>query len=320
MIIMQDTTSLSAFPHEKEYLFFFAELPITNIIIGNTRFHMAPLSLYQTIVSGNVMIDRALANKKGQFSRTQKTLNKFLNKIKQEQLQKSDEDEMKNNQTDKPMVDKAVLTYTESDDIKLNEVEQYGYDMLKRYIKNNKTIRINKEEIITKITNTQLRQQFVEQNEDESFKCFSKSFGCFLNLGGVGEDDIKNSKTFMWTNTLNELANFANNDHPLSSVAFKIGKARFYCQMDVVKEHQNHIHGRISLILWKLKGKQKKKTVSFDLYCRQLNKFYIRFHNIEMKLDGEDFEARQGADFDMKWIHKAIEMGKALEWKVTIGE
>ena len=59
-------SSLSAYPDEKEYLFFFAEIPIRALYVGDgekKRFDMGPLSLYQSIIHGEIMIDKFLLGK-----------------------------------------------------------------------------------------------------------------------------------------------------------------------------------------------------------------------------------------------------------------
>eukprot|EP01084_Bolivina_argentea_P179135 309566_1 len=112
-----DTGSLSAYPNEKEYLFFFAELPIKSIYINAKQFDLGALSLYQSIINGNIMIDKVQLNKK-QYNKTQGKLNKYLNIIGS-----------KSNQEMEKEMDK------------LDEAEQYGINLLKRFIKHNKIVR-----------------------------------------------------------------------------------------------------------------------------------------------------------------------------------
>eukprot|EP01084_Bolivina_argentea_P214579 364280_1 len=158
-----------------------------------------------------------------------------------------------------------------------------------------------------------LREKFIEQNEDKSFKKYSTSL---LELND--ELEIKQTRTFRWGNTRNDIENLLGDDGYCCSKRFRSGcsdKSKFYCQI----YKMDNENGRISLILLKLKGK-KNKTVSFDMYCKALNKFYVRFHNIIFKLDGQEDDARQGADFKLKWIKKAYDKQKDVEWKITIGE
>eukprot|EP01084_Bolivina_argentea_P178606 308696_1 len=283
-----DTASLSAYPNEKEYLFFFAELPIKSIYIHTKTFDMAPLRLYESIVLGNIIIEKAHLRKK-QYNKAQGKLNKYLNIIS-----------LKNNQDMEKEMDK------------LDKVEQYGINLLKRFIKHNKTVWINKDEIIRKITMGKLREKFIEQNEDKSFKNYSTSL---LELND--ELEIKNADKFIWKSERYAIEKFLGEDGYCCSPILRCSdRAKFYCQMNRMDDE----NGRISLILHKLPEKKKRKTISFNICCKHLDKYYMRFHNITFKLHGEEDDARQGADFKLKWIQKAYDKKKNIEWKITISE
>merc|ERR1712154_560169 len=82
-------------------------------------------------------------------------------------------------------------------------------------------------------------------------------------------------------------------------------KSKFYCQINIVKRSARQSHGRIALVLHICKA--KVKIVTFDLFCKQLDGFYARFHEVGLRLDGDHSESMQGADFDLKLIRKAVD-------------
>eukprot|EP01084_Bolivina_argentea_P153157 267061_1 len=102
-----DTKAISAYPHEKEYLFFKTELNITAVFTMNCtkRFSMLPLSLYQSIINGSII------NKKSPKSsrKTQESLNSLLDKI----------DKRKQNNVEEKQN---------------NNIENYGLDILQYFM------------------------------------------------------------------------------------------------------------------------------------------------------------------------------------------
>eukprot|EP01083_Nonionella_stella_P015924 44533_1 len=280
-----DTASLSAYPDEREYLFFFAELRIKHAYLASNscKLDLSPLSLYQSIVSGNIMIDKALSKKK-EYQQTQLRLFKYLQCI---------DDEEEEKQVSKP----------------LNGGEQYAICSLKRFIAYNKEIIINGEELTKMITLQKLRERFVVSNDDKSFKTYAKGL---LDM----EVGFQKSECFEWENSRDDTENILSADGEgfCCSRAFKcMDRAKFYCQLNRMSDTM----GRISLILYKIKGGGKQKKISFDLYCKAL-KFYIRFHKITFKLGGKEEDARQGTDFKLEWLKKAYDKEKDIKWKITI--
>eukprot|EP01084_Bolivina_argentea_P060858 111175_1 len=111
-----------------------------------------------------------------------------------------------------------------------------------------------------------LRQKFIEQNEDKSFKRYSTSL---LELSD--ELQIKNADRFKWELTRDAIEKFLGEYGYCCSPIFRCSdRAKFYCQMN----RMNDENGRISLILHKLPGNKKRKTISFNIYCKALNKYY----------------------------------------------
>eukprot|EP01084_Bolivina_argentea_P153156 267060_1 len=110
-----DTASISAYPHEKEYLFFKAELNITDVYMRAERFSMKPLSLYQSIINGSIIIDKLLddtKNSKKNYQKTQSKLYKLLEEIEKRKLKNESDEENENNLT----------------------VDEYGIEMLENFI------------------------------------------------------------------------------------------------------------------------------------------------------------------------------------------
>merc|ERR1712087_783476 len=139
-----------------------------------------------------------------------------------------------------------------------------------------------------------------------------------LTLQDSCDVDVKNSDSFKWHVSQETLQRLLGEDGYCTSGIFKCTSdaAKFYAQLNVMDEQV----GRVTLILYKLKGGAKEKTVSFDLHCKALSNFYARLHDITFRLDGEAEETRQGADFKLATLRRALEKGKELEWKITIGD
>ena len=83
-----NTQSLSAYPDEKEYLFFYSELHINKIYFDKYQFDMSPLSLYESIITGCNIVEKQQL-KKEVFIDTQRKLNVYLTNIRKEEEQGS---------------------------------------------------------------------------------------------------------------------------------------------------------------------------------------------------------------------------------------
>ena len=292
------TESISDFPHERELFFFFADLPIKALYTTGSKFDMTPLSLYQSIINGNIIIDKHQNDKK-KFQKAQKSLEKLLDEI----------DNM----------DKIELDDEEQD------VQVYGKYLLQRYQRSQKEIRINKDEIIAAIKLPKLKKRFIEQNEDKTFKDYSQQL---LDLQSEQKISIKNTYTFKWNLTDEQINQFLEGKG-ISSKAYKCWitsgesqyKIKFYFQMNKRNENQ----GKILLILYELPEQNVERTViiNFDVFCKSMKKYYAKFHDIKLKLcdkddkddqDGEHKE-RQGIEFDLQLIK---DRKKPIEWEFSV--
>lgn len=246
------------------------------------------------------MIDKHQSDKK-QYQKAQKKLNQFLDLIE------------KDGQTGQNEENKEI------EEEELDEVTKYGKEMLQRYMRHNKKIRINQKEIISKVTMKKLREKFIELNADKSFSRYSKSL---LDLSELNDLEIKNCDIFNWRLSRQTIDDFLENGCCASKPYKTADRTKFYFQMNIMDEQVcgSTDIARITLILWKLPNNKTSKTASFDIYCKALNKFYVRFHDIEFRLDSGQENTRQGAEFQLSLIRQALDKDKTIEWKIAIGE
>eukprot|EP01083_Nonionella_stella_P149742 476008_1 len=296
------TASLSKYSEERECLFFFAEMPIKSVWLKeqNIQFDMSSLSLYQSIINGNIIIDKVQSDKK-HFQQTQLKLWTLLNTLQMEESDANDEKDEKN-----------------------DSVGTYGKDLLQGFVSETDQIYINANEIISKIKLPKLRAMFITQ-DGKSFTGYSEQLQTNTLLHHA-KITINNALPFSWKIDPDEINAFLNDTDSkgIPSQPFRCPDSlKLYCQMNKRGLRGGSTaakYGRISLFLYKLpknlrKTKDAQVIISFDLYCKKMSNFYCRFHEIALKL-----KEGQGVDFELDWLRdcKALKKKKPIEWEISI--
>ena len=274
------TKSISKYSHENEYLFFKAELNIINIYIfndNNNIINIKPLSLFQSILNGSIIIHKYINNNK-QFNKIQKLLNKYL------------------------------------DLFLINKDNDYNLQLLKYFwYQNNKKIYINQQELKTKITLNTLRQKFILQNKDKTFKKYSNFLLKLKIKNNIIPVFIK-SNYFKWSPSITQFKQFKTKKRfkLISKVMKCYDNTLFYCQMNL---NNNLI--KMSLILYKLPNNQISKLISCDFFCKQMNIYYIRFHQQLLTLNKniKKENSRITAYFDFNLL---TFVNSKLDWQISI--
>ena len=265
---------------------------------------MAPLSLYQSIIDGNIIIDKRQQSKKI-YQRTQKALDTLLTQIENENENENESDDNKN-----------AAAVSNFDDANHN-VQEYGKHLLQRFIKSRTKLHINKQEILSKITMRKLKERFIEEDGDKNFKDYSKAL---LDLQGNGDVEINNAHYFRWILTDKDRENLLGEAGWCTSKVMKCSNGvKFFCQMNIRRNYEQF--GRMSLVLHKIPKDcvDKKVKINFDLFNKSMKKFYVRFGDITLhKYKGVAAEDnRQGVSFEMDLVRNVKE-NKQIEWEISI--
>eukprot|EP01084_Bolivina_argentea_P117806 209142_1 len=231
-----------------KYLFFGAELEVKYVHTAEHKYNLAPLSLYESIVNGDMIFGL-------------------------------------------PHIPKDEL-FTKN--------KQYGFEMLRMCIDKNKTKRIDKTEINSKIFHEQLREKFLGKIEEKT-------------------DELVEAEKFVWHPTKVELNEFITHEKYciVSQTMQTLDGSKFYCEMNV-REHKAKKYGVISLNLFQLLNNQNEMVISCQFYSKQINEFYVRFTDVLLKLTENDNDAKQIAFFEWKDLEFAIRKRQQLEWNVVI--
>eukprot|EP01084_Bolivina_argentea_P040952 75567_1 len=132
-------------------------------------------------------------------------------------------------------------------------------------VNKNKLKHIDKKEVENKIFHKQLKSKFMEQIE---------------------EKNNESAEQFIWHPTKDELSQFVTGeiDYIDSPTMQTSDGSKFYCRM-IVREHKSKQYAAIALNLFQLLSKQNQIIISCQFYCKQINKFYVRFKDVSLKLD-----------------------------------
>ena len=355
-----DTKSISAYPDENEYLFFMAELNISDIHIGTSKFSMAPLSLYQSIINGEIIMDKIYSDKKSKskgkgknkgrnrkFNKVQRELNRYLSVILDENKEDEKDDEHDdhslsnecksnyNNQDTKPIISNikkqdssTSVTSVEDLDTKSNdnnEVTQYGIKMLEQFYKQTRNnIFINKSQIMDKLTLPELRKRFIEIGADNSFKSYSPEL---LHMSTYNDINICEAEQLIWKPSKDKLRKLQSLQ--ITQWKSKILKCKslglnFFCQMTWRQENEdsNNITVRLSLTLHSITDKSwnenKPKIISCDFFCKELKKYYVRFHRQSFILNKTKSDRRITSSFPFEYLKEYDPDKRDFEWVISI--
>eukprot|EP01084_Bolivina_argentea_P073372 133160_1 len=145
-------------------------------------------------------------------------------------------------------------------------------------VNKNKLKHIDKKEVENKISDKKLRCKFMKQ---------------------IDGKNNESAEHFVWHPTKDELNEFVTEETDCieSQTMQTSDESKFYCRM-IVTEHKSKRYAAIVLNLFQLLRKQNQIIISCQFYCKQINRFYVRFKDVLLKLDEDENHATQIAFFE----------------------
>eukprot|EP01084_Bolivina_argentea_P259894 438725_1 len=286
-----DTSSLSASSYEKEYLFFFAELCISGIIIGPDECSTAPLALYESIVTGCNIVEKVQVKQKP-FRKIQIKLFQYW--------------------------DNENYIYYETQ----NKAEKLCINMFKKYRAKSKNIYINPD-IINKIKHKKLKQKLLKQNANKQKREIYRHHRGYYFKWEISKEEIDEWKS-EWKSDVSLIS------EPFECDEGKVKFYVQLNYVDKIKwKGENgyetlecYPFGRVTLFLYQMPdGLTTLHYVSFDIYCKKLGKYYSRFEHIDFDISEEGLEMErnyQGESFDINLLDVACKKSKNITWEFTI--